>query len=1125
MEADMAFQSVALSIASIHLPFWCTRSSCLFGTNSARLFSSIAQAPDAFKLTVNSFFLYDEIYCLCFKLRISMPPKYEEDWSDSDDEDMGSDVETSVQLGIPDGPIESSSDILDAAVSRIGGQPAFLTSPEPPYESALCKNCSSPMQLLVQVWCPLEDKPNDRALYVWGCARAVCQRLDGSVRAWRGLRYNERYAVKLNKKQERELAKAAAKAKAAEQELQQKASAKANPFKLNAAGAPNAFGFGEQIFGSLSTPAISEDKDEVTAEAASDRSADSESDSEDEALITAMASTTLETSEWKNAPTYNSLYMSTVTEYLPPAPKTKLPPEARADAADDGAESKSNTWAFEGYENSLDVDHVFERFTKRVGYEGEQCIRYELGGVPLPFAGDKVFDRLFPAPPPPNLPVTKPDSMVVPVQRRTYDPASIPPCPHCKGKRVFECQLMPNLINVLKPPGSVKKSTLTDAERRKEVEQVLKGGGDVDRMGMEWGTCMVFSCEKDCYDEAARSCWREEAVLTVFRMLAATPTISVPSDSAGRSDTLAISTPHELSAPPRFPHTRAQLTAIARQYRPLDNYDDDNDDDSSRITSAFVTRVAALLDSEHEEELKVLLKDTFGPSIEDEELSQHVLDLMHRHRDDVEGVPFLFLTPSRRPISRPSSRASTHSARLMGRPDTPNSAPSSPLAMVFRRPHTPLMSPLAAAQQGTSYMNPHGESPVPSPTIPHAQFTTSLPASPLSSPRILNAKAHEFKPIPRPLSAASSNPGSLATLRADTPSPDMWAHTSRPTSKLAIAAPLTPESALLPRASTPSSLRLSLQPGDDDEEDDPFDPFAPKPMPRSFHPVEPEVSQPWSNSSLSSSSLSTDDAQYGYYMNGEYDPSYSSQSLQEAEQYDSDVNPMLTDGMAPLDVLSTIFGSALAPSELEEALANNAYDFDRAMSWLVDRQIATQHATAVPPSAALKVQPVGNRVSIVSRDGFPRGGRGGFANRGQKFPSRPVPGGNRVCRYFLAGECLRADCRFSHDLERALCRFWLRGMCAKGESCEFLHHLPKDVDVSALTQAMARNNINNNAPSTEPDQSGPPDEFPALNQTAIQAKNRRGGFGRGRMDGVIHDPGRTRFPRIQSMRARAVQKS
>ncbi len=51
-----------------------------------------------------------------------MAAGYEDDWSDSDD-DMGSDVETSVQLGIPDGPLKSPSDLLDAAVSRIGGHP------------------------------------------------------------------------------------------------------------------------------------------------------------------------------------------------------------------------------------------------------------------------------------------------------------------------------------------------------------------------------------------------------------------------------------------------------------------------------------------------------------------------------------------------------------------------------------------------------------------------------------------------------------------------------------------------------------------------------------------------------------------------------------------------------------------------------------------------------------------------------------------------------------------------------------------------------------------------------------------------------------------------------------------
>jgi pre-rRNA-processing protein TSR4 len=45
-----------------------------------------------------------------------------DDWSDSEDEVL-SEVETSVLLGIPDGSLATMTDINDAAVSRIGGHP------------------------------------------------------------------------------------------------------------------------------------------------------------------------------------------------------------------------------------------------------------------------------------------------------------------------------------------------------------------------------------------------------------------------------------------------------------------------------------------------------------------------------------------------------------------------------------------------------------------------------------------------------------------------------------------------------------------------------------------------------------------------------------------------------------------------------------------------------------------------------------------------------------------------------------------------------------------------------------------------------------------------------------------
>lgn len=46
----------------------------------------------------------------------------EDSWSDSDNDHV-EDIETSVLLGLPDGEITSASDLMDPAVSRLGGVP------------------------------------------------------------------------------------------------------------------------------------------------------------------------------------------------------------------------------------------------------------------------------------------------------------------------------------------------------------------------------------------------------------------------------------------------------------------------------------------------------------------------------------------------------------------------------------------------------------------------------------------------------------------------------------------------------------------------------------------------------------------------------------------------------------------------------------------------------------------------------------------------------------------------------------------------------------------------------------------------------------------------------------------
>ena len=37
------------------------------------------------------------------------------------------------------------------------------------------------------------------------------------------------------------------------------------------------------------------------------------------------------------------------------------------------------------------------------------------------------------------------------------------------------------------------------------------------------------------------------------------------------------------------------------------------------------------------------------------------------------------------------------------------------------------------------------------------------------------------------------------------------------------------------------------------------------------------------------------------------------------------------------------------------------------------------------------------------------------------------------------GQCLKPDCRFAHDFEHITCKYWLDGVCFKGDTCEFYH--------------------------------------------------------------------------------------
>ncbi|WFC98322.1 hypothetical protein MYAM1_001048 [Malassezia yamatoensis] len=437
--------------------------------------------------------------------------------------------ESSIYLGLADGPLQDD-DEENPLVSRIGGRPAWLplqVDRLPPASLIDCKSCNKPMELLVELFAPLEDSPYDRCLLVWCCAYGECQRkLDGSVRAIRMLKYNSRWAAKLEKQRKRRedrenrLAELKKKEKEADAERSRREIA-SNPFTMSGTGSqPSLFGNGP-LFGNgaqVSQAASSATQtytspDESTYE-------DSESDfDEDERIAEELAikaslgeqhAQFAAGNNWaKNAPCYTpALYLNTIPE---PARDTE---DGIADTESSLAKiaasgTEIGSMGEEQYEQiRLDgIDPVFERFTSRLAIEPSQVIRYEWGGVPLPFTNvGSVYRKLWP--------------------NDHFDPSKIGTCRLCDAPRIFEAQLMPNIANLLRVnhlKGRDQATDGTDSEvrRRAEIASLLgiemEIAGDTARFatGIAWSTAMIFVCSGNCCPPEGET-WAEEVIAVQF---------------------------------------------------------------------------------------------------------------------------------------------------------------------------------------------------------------------------------------------------------------------------------------------------------------------------------------------------------------------------------------------------------------------------------------------------------------------------------------------------------------------------------------------------------------------------------------------------------------------------------
>lgn len=125
------------------------------------------------------------------------------------------------------------------------------------------------------------------------------------------------------------------------------------------------------------------------------------------------------------------------------------------------SEEADGEWKGEMYEKQAmpgGVDKQFTQFLERVECEPSQCVRYAWAGTPL-FYGQ--------------------------LQQQQQPPLG-GHCSHCGSRRVFEMQLMPTVLSVL--------NVEAYAHVEKEAESPAQWN-----VGMEFGTVLIFVCERDCH--------------------------------------------------------------------------------------------------------------------------------------------------------------------------------------------------------------------------------------------------------------------------------------------------------------------------------------------------------------------------------------------------------------------------------------------------------------------------------------------------------------------------------------------------------------------------------------------------------------------------------------------------
>ena len=116
------------------------------------------------------------------------------------------------------------------------------------------------------------------------------------------------------------------------------------------------------------------------------------------------------------------------------------------------------------------------------------------------------------------------------------------------------------------------------------------------------------------------------------------------------------------------------------------------------------------------------------------------------------------------------------------------------------------------------------------------------------------------------------------------------------------------------------------------------------------------------------------------------------------------IQPQTVD-MSPYDMLRSILHDDRPDEELQSALESNGYDLSATVLALMGDAALEQHPTSAPEPDRTLV--VGRALAPAFRPSTPAG----------------QSKSNIICKYYLStGHCARADCRFSHDTTKTLCK-------------------------------------------------------------------------------------------------------